>query len=93
MDKILVEQHMIPTFIYEEVQGNAFIRSIDEYERENEKGLPIFQEIINKLFEATNATFRKKKIIKITKMRIFSTLIQEAYLRKDNKSKASYWGE
>ena len=29
----------------------------------------------------------------ITKMRIFSTLIQEAYLRKNNKSKASYWGE
>ena len=29
----------------------------------------------------------------ITKMRIFSILIQEAYLRKDNKIKASYWGE
>ena len=84
---------MIPTFIYEEAQGNAFIRSIDEYERENEKRLPIFQEIINKLFEATNATFRRKKIIMITKMRIFSTLIQEAYLRKNNKIKASHWGE
>ena len=62
LDKILGEQHMIPTFIYEEAQGNAFIRSIDEYERENEKRLPIFQEIINKLFEATNATFKRKKI-------------------------------
>ena len=29
----------------------------------------------------------------ITKMRIFSILIQEAFLRKDNKIKASYWGE
>ena len=29
----------------------------------------------------------------ITKMRIFSTLIQEAYLRKNNKIKASHWGE
>ena len=56
LDKILVEQHMIPTFIYEEAQGNAFIRSIDEYERDNEKRLPIFQEIINNLFEAVNAT-------------------------------------
>ena len=26
-------------------------------------------------------------------MRIFSILIQEAFLRKDNKEKASYWGE
>ena len=63
MDKILVEQHMIPTFIYEEAQGNAFIRSIDEYERENEKRLPIFQEIINKLFEAINATYERKKLL------------------------------
>ena len=75
MDKILVEQHMIPIFIYEEAQGNAFIRSIDEYERANEKRLPIFQEIINKLFEAINATYEKRKIIMITKMRIFLILI------------------
>ena len=26
-------------------------------------------------------------------MRIFSILIQEAYLRKENKAKAKYWGE
>ena len=26
-------------------------------------------------------------------MRIFSILIQEAFIRKDNKEKASYWGE
>ena len=43
MDKILVEQHMIPSFIYEEAQGNGFIRSIDEYKRENEKRLPSFK--------------------------------------------------
>ena len=93
MDKILVEQHMIPTFIYEEAQGDAFIRSIDEYERSNEKRLPIFQEIINNLFEAVNVTYEKRKIIVITTMRIFSILIQEAFLRKDKKEKASYWGE
>ena len=29
----------------------------------------------------------------ITKMKIFSILIQEAYLRKENKNKAKYWGE
>ena len=29
----------------------------------------------------------------ITRMRIFSILIQEAYLRKENKNKAIYWGK
>ena len=36
-DKILVEEYMKPTFIYEEAQGDAFIRAIDEYERSKKK--------------------------------------------------------
>ena len=85
LDKILVEQHMIPTFIYEEAQGDAFIRTIDEYERASEKRLPIFQKIINNLFEAVNAKYERKKIIMISKISIFSIHIKEALLRKDNK--------
>ena len=37
--------------------------------------------------------YELKKIVIISRMRIYSILIQEAFLRKENKEKANYWGE
>ena len=68
---------MILIFIYEEVQGDAFIQTLDEYERINEVILHVLQRIINDLFEALNATYKPEKIKLISRMRVCSLLTKE----------------
>ena len=53
-DKIMVEKYMIPTFLYEEAQGDAFVRTIMLYQNTNEQKMPIFQKIVENLLDAVN---------------------------------------
>ena len=58
-DRILVEQYMIPTMIYEEAQGNAMIRTLKHHKNSRNEKLPEFQEIIDNLFVGLNTQLQR----------------------------------
>jgi hypothetical protein len=76
---------MLPTMIYEEAQGNALIRTLQNHENSRNEKLPEFQKIINNLFAGLKTRLQRTEIAWLTRKRIAALIVYAANSTKSNR--------